>query len=178
VARKAAAEASAKSTSIVEAEEIITSYSQYVSAKGAGRYATIVGPEWTAYKAKHADMIAEAKGKTTVATKPAKPTNQIKPVNQAKQAKQARMTSRSDKQKKKQEEEEEEEDEKSLLVRIKLRYIATHTLTKTKRSLLHPHPCPFARSPPSHRHAGLDGDGHAIQVANVLRVGQNHRLQP
>ena len=49
--------ASAKSTSIVEAEVIITSYNQYVSLKGAGRHATIVGPEWTAYKVKHADKV-------------------------------------------------------------------------------------------------------------------------
>ena len=56
-ARKAAAEASAKSASHEEEEAIITSYNHYVAAKGAGRQASIVGPEWTAYKAKHADKV-------------------------------------------------------------------------------------------------------------------------
>ena len=56
-ARKAAAEASAKAASNGEEEAIITSYNQYVTAKGFGRQASIVGREWTAYKAKHADKV-------------------------------------------------------------------------------------------------------------------------
>lgn len=34
------------------------SYNQYVAVKGAGRYATIVGREWKAYKAKHAEKVS------------------------------------------------------------------------------------------------------------------------
>ena len=35
----------------------MTSYNQYVAVKGAGRQASVVGPEWQAYKAKHADKV-------------------------------------------------------------------------------------------------------------------------
>ena len=35
----------------------MTSYNQYVAVKGAGRSSIIVGREWTAYKAKHADKV-------------------------------------------------------------------------------------------------------------------------
>ena len=34
------------------------SYNQYVAVKGAGRHATIVGPEWKAYKAKHSEKVS------------------------------------------------------------------------------------------------------------------------
>ena len=42
-------------------EKIVTSYNQYVSLKGAGRHTSIVGPEWNAYRAKHADKVSRAR---------------------------------------------------------------------------------------------------------------------
>ena len=38
---------------------IITSYNEYLSLYGAGRHVSIVGPEWQAYKAKHADKVPD-----------------------------------------------------------------------------------------------------------------------
>ena len=47
---------------------LITSYVQYVSVRGAGRHAKIVGPEWTRYKARHADKVRQCSQTTAYST--------------------------------------------------------------------------------------------------------------